>query len=360
MLQNNAAEVLPAEAFAEGSPARPPVREGLPVPTLEELLPSIHVVALPLNVPFRGVTVREAMLFRGPRGWTEFSPFLEYGIPEAATWLAGAIEGGWARPAKAVRETVPVNATVPAVPARRVPGVLEAYGPVQTVKVKVGGLHGDLEADEARVHAVRRTAGDTVRIRVDANGTWSLAEAREAIRRLSQYGLEYVEQPVAGLEDLARIRGFANGLDVAIAADESIRKTGDPQRVARLEAADVLVLKVQPLGGAARAREVAQSCGLPVVVSSALDTSVGIGLGAELASSLPELPHACGLGTAALFREDVCATPAVPVDGRLGIARPVPDPDRLVRLAASPERRAWWMRRLSDCLEELRHRSRKD
>ena len=237
------------------------------------------------------------MLLHGPAGWGEFAPFLEYDDAEAARWLAAALEActtPWPEP---VRPSVPVNATVPAVAAAVVPSVLARFPGCTTAKVKVAEAGQSLADDEARVAAVRAALGPAGRVRVDANGGWSLEQARRALDVLGPYGLEYAEQPCAALEDLAALRGRG----VLVAADESVRKAEDPLRVARLGAADVLVLKVAPLGGVAAGARVARACGLPVVVSSALDTSVGISAGVALAAALPELPYACGLATTSLM-----------------------------------------------------------
>ncbi len=302
-----------------------------------------HVVSLPMRVPFRGVAHREAVLLEGPAGWGEFSPFLEYDDAEAARWLAAAVEAatvGWPAP---VRASVPVNATVPAVAAAEVPGVLARFPGCTTAKVKVAQAGQALADDVARVAAVRDALGPSGRVRVDANAAWTLEQARAALDALAPYDLEYAEQPCASLEDLAALRGRG----VPIAADESIRKADDPLRVAVLGAADVVVLKVAPLAGVRPALAVAAACGLPVVVSSALDTSVGIAAGVALAAALPDLPYACGLGTASLLATDVTSDPLLPVDGALPVRPVVPDLRGAVRAPADRER--WWRARLDRC-----------
>ena len=231
----------------------------LPVsPDLAEVLATLSVVQIPMRVRFRGVTVREVALVHGPRrGWGEFSPFPEYDDAEASRWLAAAIEAGWVGWPDPVRTSIPVNATVPAVPAREVAGILARYDGCSTAKVKVAERGQRLEDDVDRVAAVRDVMGPGARIRVDANGGWTVAEATDALRRLAAYGLEYAEQPCASVEELAALRVALarNGIDVLVAADESIRKAADPMRVVREEAADVIVVKVAPLGGGAgRAR----------------------------------------------------------------------------------------------------------
>jgi o-succinylbenzoate synthase len=314
----------------------------LPLP-LPELLAGAHVVAVPMRVPFRGTTVREAVLVEGPAGWGEFAPFPEYDDAESARWLAAALEAactGWPYP---VRDRVEVNATVPAVDPGRVREVLDHFPGCRTAKVKVAQAGQVLDDDVARVAAVRRVLGAGARIRVDANGAWTVAQAREALDALAPFDLEYVEQPCATVEELAQVRG----LGVPVAADESVRRADDPLRVARLGAADLVVLKVPPLGGVRTALDVALACGLPVVVSSALDTSVGISAGLALAGALPELPFACGLATTGLMAADVADL--VVEDGSLPVRAVAPDPDRLHRLAAPRDRQVWWRDRLARC-----------
>lgn len=325
------------------------------LPSAAELLSSLHVVALPMRVPFRGVAVREAVLVEGPAGWGEFAPFVEYGPAEASRWLSAAIEAAWVGWPDPVRTTVPVNATVPAVGPEAVAGVLARFPGCTTAKVKVAERGQSPDADVDRVAAVREALGDTGRVRVDANGAWSVPEAADVLARLASYDLEYAEQPCASVEDLRDLRVLLarRGIDVAVAADESVRRAEDPLRVRDLQAADVVVVKVPPLGGVRAALEIVQACGLPTVVSSALDTSVGIAAGVALAAAMPRLDHACGLGTAALLDGDVTAEPMVPVAGALEVRRAVADPDLLARWAAPPERAAWWRDRVAACHAHL-------
>ncbi|OKH75738.1 O-succinylbenzoate synthase [Mycobacterium sp. SWH-M5] len=313
------------------------------VPALDDILERLHVVALPMRVRFRGITVRELALIDGPAGWGEFGAFVEYEPPEASAWLASALEAAY-RPAPAARrDRVPINATVPAVPAERVPEVLARFPGAGTAKVKVAEPGQTLADDVARVDAVR---AQVPVVRVDANGGWSVEEAVEAAAALTADGeLEYLEQPCATVEELAALRAR---IDVPIAADESIRKAEDPLRVVRAHAADIAVLKVAPLGGVARMLDVAAQIDIPIVVSSALDSSVGIGRGLLAAAALPELRYACGLGTGGLFVDDV-SEPRVPADGHLTVEPAVPDPARLQALAAPAQRRQWWIDRVRAC-----------
>ena len=317
------------------------------VPALDELLESARVISLPMRVKFRGIMERETLLLRGPAGWGEFCPFPEYADPEASRWLAAAIEAAWHGFPQPRRQVVPVNATVPAVSADRVPEVLARFGRVDAVKVKVAESGQTLDDDAARVGAVRSALPDAA-IRVDANGGWDVPTAVQALTRLASVGLEYAEQPVPTIEGLAEVRRRLReaGTPVLIAADESVRKESDPLRVARAGAADLLVVKVAPLGGVRRALDIVAQAGLPAVVSSALDTSVGIRAGLALAAALPELPYACGLGTVSLFESDVTRDPLVADDGAIRLRDVVADTGLLERYAASPERREWWLARL--------------
>ena len=304
----------------------------------------MRVYSLPMRTRFRGITVREGVLLRGAAGWGEWSPFLEYDEEVAEPWLRCAEEaaaGDW--PA-AVRDVVPVNVTVPAVGPEQAHAIVTRGG-CRTAKVKVAEPGQSLAAEQARLEAVRHALGPDGHVRVDANGLWSVDDAVHAIPLLDRAagGLEYVEQPVASVEDLARVR---RRFDVPVAADESIRRAADPYRVRDLEAADVAVLKVQPLGGVRACLRIAEDIGLPVVVSSALETSIGIAAGVALAAALPELPFACGLATVQLLADDVALDPLLPRDGRLPVVRPEVDEAALARTTAPDDRREHWARRL--------------
>lgn len=313
------------------------------VPSLDDLLDRLHVVALPMRVRFRGIDVREVALFEGPLGWGEFGAFLEYGPDEAAHWLASAIEAAYEAAPIPLRDQIPINATVPAVETARVPEVLARFPGARTAKVKVAEPGQSLADDVARVEAVRALVPT---VRVDANGGWTVAEAVAACEALTANGpLEYLEQPCQTVPELAEVR---RRVDVPVAADESIRKADDPLLVVRAKAADVAVVKVAPLGGVARLLDIAGQIDIPIVVSSALDSAVGMSRGLLAAACLPELRHACGLGTGGLFVEDV-AESAAPVDGCLRVGPVAPDPARLAGLEASPERRQWWVERVRAC-----------
>lgn len=297
-----------------------------------------------MRVRFRGITVRELALIEGPTGWGEFGAFLEYEPPEASAWLAAAIEAAYGDPIPSVRESIAINATVPAVDAAQVPEVLARFPGARTAKVKVAEPGQTLADDVARVDAVRASVPT---VRVDANGGWSVEQAVAAAAALTADGpLEYLEQPCRTVAELAELRAR---VDVPIAADESIRKADDPLHVVRARAADVAVVKVAPLGGIARLLDIAAQIDIPVVVSSALDSAVGISRSLLAAAALPRLQHACGLGTGGLFVDDV-AEPIVPLDGSLPVVAVDPDPDRLAALAVTPDRRQWWIDRIAACL----------
>jgi o-succinylbenzoate synthase len=302
----------------------------------------MHVVDIPMRVRFRRQDRRSALLLNGAAGWGEFSPFPEYDDRIASRWLAAAREAadlGWPEPR---RDRIPVNTTVPAVGPEQAHAMVAASG-CSTAKVKVAEPGQSLADDEARVEAVRDALGPAGKLRVDANAAWTVDEAEAALTVLSRYDLEYAEQPVLSLEEMAALR---RRVEVRLAADESIRTAADPLRVAGLEAADVVVLKVQPIGGVRACLRVAAACGLPVVVSSAIETSVGIAAGLALAAALPDLPYACGLGTVPLIDGDVCASPLVPVGDSLPVGPVEPDPELLARWAADDQLTQFWRARL--------------
>ena len=305
------------------------------------MITEAHVYSVRLRTRFRGIDVRDGVLVRGPAGWGEFSPFWDYDLAESRRWWAAAEEAacrGWPEP---LRDRVPVNVTVPAVDAERAHAIVTASG-CRTAKVKVAEPGQRAADDLARVEAVRDALGPQGAIRVDANAAWDVDTAVVRIAELDRVGLEYVEQPCPTLEDLVALR---RRIDVRIAADEVVRQAVDPLRVDLREACDVVVLKVQPLGGVRAALRVADAHGLPCVVSSALESSVGIAAGVALAAALPELPFACGLATVALFEGDVCTSPLLPVDGVLPVRRP--DPDRLAAVTAEPAIDRRWRERLA-------------
>jgi O-succinylbenzoate synthase len=359
-----------------------PDPETAALPPLDEVLAALRVVAIPTRTRFRGISVREAAILDSPLGASEFSPFPEYGDGEASAWLAAALDFGWREQRAPLRDRVEVNATVPAVAADRVPEILARFPGCRTAKVKVAERGQHLAADVARVRAVREAMGPDALVRVDANGGWGVDEAVTALRALAEFDLDYAEQPCGGVDELVEVRRRLSTGDagegpllgegtasegsgvlpsplVRIAADESVRKAADPLAVARAGAADLLIVKAQPLGGIRRALGIVAEAGLPVVVSRALDTSVGIAMGLHLAAGLPlaerdgaqggVLAGACGLGTVALLEGDVCSDPLLPRDGAIEVRRPELDPELLARYAAPAARERWWRERVARC-----------
>jgi o-succinylbenzoate synthase len=313
---------------------------------LTALLPAVRAFAIPMRAKFRGITVREGALIQGPAGWGEFSPFAGYGPRECARWLACALEAAWAGWPAPARDRVGVNVTVPAVGPDRARQIVAGSG-CRTAKVKVAEPGQPDSDDIARVEAVRDAIGRDGRVRVDANGGWSVEHAARMLRALAPFGLEYAEQPCASLAELAELRRL---VEVPLAADESVRRAEDPLAVRAAGAADIVVLKAQPLGGVRAALRVAAACGLPVVVSSAVESSVGLAAGVALAAALPELPYDCGLATMSLLTGDVTAEPLAAEHGTLPARPAVPDPERLSAWEADP---APWAARMLAAAEFL-------
>lgn len=308
---------------------------------------------LPMNVRFRRVTSREGLLLHGPSGWAEASPFWDYDPVESSTWLAGAHSVATGPRRTSVRDRVPVNVTIPVVcPSDAYQRVISSGG-CATAKVKVADPNTELSEDIARVEAVAQALVDTVgaehgRIRVDVNAAWDVDYARKAVPQLDRAamqvgGLEYAEQPCASVEDLATLR---RSIDVPIAADESIRRAEDPQAVARAQAADVAIIKIAPLGGIERALQIGEQTGLDLVVSSALESSVGLGVGVRAASLLPGTVRACGLATSHFLACDVVPQSLLPVDGFLPVCDVEPDQSLVDARPVDAEIRDRWLHRL--------------
>lgn len=314
---------------------------------------SASVYDIAMTVKFRGITRRQGMVWHGDAGWTEWSPFPEYGPHEAAAWLVAAREVADLGYPDPVRDAIPVNVTVPAVDADHAHRIVAGSG-CGTAKVKVAERGQSLADDLARLEAVRDAIGPAGRIRVDANGAWTVDEAERALIALHRFDLEYAEQPCATVTALAELRRRVARRGILIAADESIRRQGDPERVVAENAADIAVLKVQPLGGVRRCLELAERLGLPVVVSSALETSIGLRAGIALAASLPELPYACGLNTSALLRNDLTGLPLTAVDGRIPVRAVDVDEGLVDAAAAAPEVDAWWRARYDQVVALVR------
>jgi len=308
---------------------------------IDQLLASMQVVALPLKSKFRGITEREVALFEGPASWGEFAPFLEYDDAESSTWLLSAIDAATNPAPMAYRGLIKVNATLPAINnAKEIEDLLQSFTGCDTVKIKVGENLGEDIVRVARVRALLPKA----KLRLDVNGAWSVDQALIALYEIyEEVGpLEYIEQPCATLAELRQLKEKLV-IDFKITGDEVIRKAKDPFAIDLQGAVDVLMLKVAPLGGVTRAREIGAHHKLPMVVSSALDSAVGIGYGLQLAASLPSLEYACGLATGQLLSADVAAVPLE--NGELAVRAISPDADLLAKYAVPVERLNWWKER---------------
>jgi o-succinylbenzoate synthase len=307
----------------------------------QQLLETLRVIALPTKTNFRGITVREVALFKGEYGWAEFSPFLEYDDAEAAHWLASAVEAATTPRPQLFRTSVAVNGTIPDLndPAQ-LKKIVDSFPGVKTFKIKVGN---DLAADLARVNIIRELQPQA-KIRIDVNGLWSIAQAEEFLNSVGE--IEYVEQPCSTIEELRELK---NKTSVKIVGDEILRKAVDPFDIDLIGAVDYLMLKVQPLGGIKRAHAIAEHHKLPVVVSSALESAVGINYGVTLAASFQELNFDCGLGTGSLLAQDVAHLPIV--DGMIQLAEFEPALDGL---DVSAERFEWWKNRIMRTAELLK------
>jgi O-succinylbenzoate synthase len=325
----------------------------IPKTDMRQAAGTARVLSIPMRTKFRGITEREILLFEGPEGWAEWSPFVEYPDPVAAQWLDGAMEFAFATP-DLVRDRIGINATLPAVSPDLIASALAPFGNFRTVKIKVAEPGQKMADDLARIRAVRELFPDA-RIRLDANGGYSVANAMQLAYRLAHDGidLDYFEQPVRSIEEMVDLKSKLSGKNIKIAADELVRLAEDPLAVAKAEAADILVIKAAPLGGIRQALRTIERAGLPAVVSSALESSVGISMGLHLAGAMPTLDYDCGLGTVALLTEDVCDEPLIAVDGYLPVRRVVPSEARMNALATSPERTQWWLDRLERCLDLL-------
>jgi len=315
----------------------------------DQILATARVLSIPMRVKFRGVTNREVLLFEGPYGWAEWSPFPEYEDEEAAVWLKAAIEWAFTDFPDLGIKTVKVNATLPAV--KDVAGALAPFGDFEVVKIKVAEKGQSLNEDLQRINEVRRLYPHA-RIRLDANGGYDLDTALLLAKTMFEEGvpLEYLEQPVKTIAELAELRLKLKLFNIKIAADESVRKVSDPLAVAQAQAADLLVLKAAPLGGISNAINIAREAALPVIVSSALETSVGLSMGAYLSASLNS-GYASGLATAALLTDDVTDEPLIPVNGEIPVSRIQMSKRKMDSLRAVADRESWWLNRLKRSLQ---------
>lgn len=291
---------------------------------------------LALRIPFRNLTERTGVLVRRGTRWAEFSPFADYPPHLRRRWFEATLEQLDAEQPKPVRDRIPINVTVPAI------GPTEAHDLVTrarctTAKVKVGDPD-----DEARVEAVRDALGPSGKLRIDVNARWDVDEAVRKLKTFDRYDLEYAEQPVPSLDEMRALRAR---IHVPLAVDESLRMAPDPDSVDFAGAADIAVLKVAPLGGIRRTLQLAERIGIPVVISSALESSVGMAAGIMCAALLPELDHACGLGTVSLFEDDLVDDPLIARDGWIEVRTPAVD-EALVKkqelVGAEAERLSSW------------------
>ena len=312
----------------------------------QSLLETMRIVALPTKTNFRGISVREVALFKGEYGWGEFSPFLEYSAAECAPWLKCAIEAATKPRPKLFRQSVKVNGTLPALnDSDEIEGIVNSFPGVTTFKVKVGD---NLSEDIARLAKVRASRPEA-KLRIDVNGNWSVADAVTNLRAIYENigPLEYVEQPCATVEELRELKEKLK-IDIKIAGDEVLRKARDPFAINLEGAVDILMLKVQPLGGIERAHKLAEHHKLPVVVSSALESAVGINYGLILAASFPELDFDCGLGTGSLLATNIAELPII--DGQIHIREFEPE---FSGHEVAPERFEWWKNRVMKTAELL-------
>lgn len=315
---------------------------------LDDVL-ELHPVRIPMRYRFRRIDHREAVLIRGPAGWGEFSPFPSYQPNVTSRWLASALEAACSPLPDPVRRKVPVNVTIPAL-APEIAIALVVESGASTAKIKVGEPGQAHEDDIDRIAAVKEALGPEGKVRIDVNGVWDLETATERLESMSRFDLEYVEQPVATIEDMVELR---RRTEVPLAADELVRLSADPFEVAESGAADLLVVKVQPLGGVERTLDIARRAGVPVVLSSALETSVGIYSGLLVAAMLQDLPYACGLGTVSLIEGDPTLDPLIAEDGYLEVRRPRPDPELLARWRPERDRAAEMLRKVRAAAEVL-------
>ncbi|MEA1904058.1 MAG: o-succinylbenzoate synthase [Actinomycetota bacterium] len=309
----------------------------------------LHPVRIPMRHRFRRIDSRDALLIRGPAGWGEFSPFAEYSPEVTKRWLAAALELARAPLPVPLREEVPVNVTIPAIDPVAAADLVVRSG-ATTAKVKIGEPGHSADDDDARVRAVREALGAGGNVRVDVNAAWDVETAVERLQRLSRFDLQYAEQPVGSVDEMVQLK---KRVSVPLAADEVVRLGEDPLEIADRGGADVLIVKVQPMGGIEAVLDLARRSPLPVVVSSALETSVGMYGGVHAAASLPDLDYACGLGTVTLLDGDPTREPLIPTKGWLEVRRPEPSPDLLERWRPDADTAAEMLRRVSSAAEML-------
>ena len=313
---------------------------------LDEIFNDLTVVAIPTRTSFRGITVREAALFRGPAGWSEFAPFVEYNEVQSEPWLNAALEGAYKPWPELKQSNIGINATLPKVEISRVSEILQKFPGAKTVKIKVDDFEKDSELVEAALDF-----NPDFKVRLDVNGGWDL---EAALLNLYNYNLrfgkvfEYIEQPCSEIADLIKLKAE---IPMKIAIDESIRKALESDFSDAKNFADIAIIKWAPSGGISRANHLIEKIGLPVVISSALDTGIGISHGLALAATQSELSFDCGLATLSLLESDV-VTPALEiVDGSILVSRTTPDENLISKYLASADRRIWWQNRIEKIWE---------
>jgi len=309
---------------------------------LGKVFQDLEILAIPTRTSFRGITTREVAIFRGSAGWSEFAPFVEYEASEAKSWMQAALEAAYKPWPELKRAEIEINATLPRVSADRVPEILKRFPGAKSIKIKVDDFEVDSDLVEAALDF-----NPEVKIRLDVNGGWDL---KQALLNLYNYHLrfgnvfEYIEQPVFELTDLKLLK---SEIPMKIAVDESIRKALNSDLSVLKDCADVAIIKWAPGGGFENTKKLIKEIGLPVVISSALDTGIGISHGLALAASQETLDYACGLGTISLFESDICLAENAMKDGKLKVNRAIPDEILVEKYRASADRRLWWEERIT-------------
>ncbi len=312
-----------------------------------DIFVDFNVVSIPTKTNFRGITNREVAIFSGSEGWSEFSPFVEYSNRESSTWLRAAVEASNTPWPHLYRKSIPINATLPNVSPEKVAGVLKNFEGCTTVKIKIDNFISGAELVEETLNILPGT-----KIRLDVNGSWSLDEALLYLYDFHlRFGnvFEYIEQPCTSFDDLVKLK---SEIPMKIALDESIRKNLDSDLSDLAKAGDVAIIKWAPSGGFASAHEIANTVCLPVVISSALDTGIGISHSLALAGSFENLDFACGLGTVALLESDICEPALIPTQGFLDVNRVEPNFALVEKYQASEDRQEWWKNRVADIWKE--------
>jgi len=313
---------------------------------LAEIFSDLTIVAIPTRTKFRGVTVREAAIFRGPAGWSEFAPFIEYNEMQSEPWLNAALEGAYKPWPELKRSKVGINATLPKVEVNRVAEILQRFPGAKTVKIKVDDFENDSELVEAALDF-----NPDFKVRLDVNGGWDL---ETALLNLYNYNLrfgkvfEYIEQPCLEISDLTKLKAE---IPMKIAIDESIRSALQSDFAGAQDFADIAIIKWAPSGGITQANKLIKKIGLPAVISSALDTGIGISHGLALAAIQDELVFDCGLATLTLLEGDVVLSALEISDGAISVNRTVPNEDLLSKYQAAPDRRIWWEKRIEKIWE---------